>query len=323
MLRLPTLAILVTVFTTNAGAAAEPLHITTTPIALHQEDDQVQRVGRLIFLGGLHLKSSDQRFGGLSGLAVSSDGKRLSFVTDKGSWIQVSPRYDSRGFLIGIAAAQIGPLLRPDGQPVRRKRDGDAESLFRTKTGFLVSFEQKHRFWHYRGTVSPFLSRPKSIGAPKTLSRAHRNRGIEAAAVLPDGRLFALSENFPKDAPYVAGWLRESGKWRAISYERTALFYPTGAAVLPNGDLLILERRFTFVGGFATRFVQVPVSALKGKKAIRGLELGRLEPPLVEENFEGLDIRRESSGRTLVYIVSDDNFFPLQKTLLMMFAIDP
>lgn len=305
-----------------AEAGAEPLEIIASPIALHEEDDRINRVGRLEFLGGLRLSASDERFGGLSGLVVSPDGRRLSFVTDAGSWIRAAPRYDSAGRLVGMGEAEIGPLLTPQGQPVRRKRNSDAESLFRTPGGLGVSFEHKHRFWFYGDKENLFRGRPKAVMAPNSLGRSARNRGIEAAVMLPDGRLFALAENFPKDTPHVTGWLLEHGRWHSLTYERTALFHPTGAAVLPNGDVLILERRFTFVGGFATRLVRVPAMSLKKGNVIKGVELARLEPPFVEENFEGLDVRRDRNGRTVLYFVSDDNFFPLQKTLLLMFAIN-
>ena len=51
-------------------------------------------------------------------------------------------------------------------------------------------------------------------------------------------------------------------------------------------------------------------------------ELARLQPPFIEENFEGLDVRRDRKGRTLVYVISDDNFFSLQKTILLLFALE-
>jgi len=32
-------------------------------------------------------------------------------------------------------------------------------------------------------------------------------------------------------------------------------------------------------------------------------------------------VRRDGSGRTVVYIISDDNFNPLQRNLLLMFEL--
>ena len=40
------------------------------------------------------------------------------------------------------------------------------------------------------------------------------------------------------------------------------------------------------------------------------------------DNFEGLAVARDADGGTLVYILSDDNFHFLQRTLLLLFRLD-
>lgn len=42
---------------------------------------------------------------------------------------------------------------------------------------------------------------------------------------------------------------------------------------------------------------------------------------LLVDNFEGVDVRRDAKGRTMIYLVSDDNFMILQRTLLVMFEL--
>jgi hypothetical protein len=49
-------------------------------------------------------------------------------------------------------------------------------------------------------------------------------------------------------------------------------------------------------------------------------EIARLQPPLTIDNMEGVSVTVEN-GRTIVWLVSDDNFFPLQRTLLLKFAL--
>ncbi len=49
--------------------------------------------------------------------------------------------------------------------------------------------------------------------------------------------------------------------------------------------------------------------------------MARLAPPLIGENFEGIAARRSEAGETLIYIVSDDNFLPFLRTVLMLFAL--
>ena len=49
-------------------------------------------------------------------------------------------------------------------------------------------------------------------------------------------------------------------------------------------------------------------------------EIARLQPPLTIDNMEGVSVTVEN-GRTIVWLASDDNFFPLQRTLLLKFAL--
>ena len=44
-------------------------------------------------------------------------------------------------------------------------------------------------------------------------------------------------------------------------------------------------------------------------------------PPLTCDNFEGVEARQGARGETLITILSDDNFNPFQRTLLMMFEL--
>ena len=65
----------------------------------------------------------------------------------------------------------------------------------------------------------------------------------------------------------------------------------------------------------------VAPAAIRAGGEMAGEELAEWSPPLTSDNFEGIAVRRNDSGETLIYIVSDDNFSPLQRTLLLMFAL--
>ena len=54
---------------------------------------------------------------------------------------------------------------------------------------------------------------------------------------------------------------------------------------------------------------------------LKGELLARFAPPLTVDNFEGLAVARDADGATLVYILSDDNFHFLQRTLLLLFRL--
>ncbi|MEE8443815.1 MAG: esterase-like activity of phytase family protein [Alphaproteobacteria bacterium] len=303
-------------------SAARPLDLATEPVPLNAGQPGAETTGALRFQGALALTSPRGRFGGLSGLAASPDGRRLIFVTDRGDWITATPRHDGGGRLIGLDRAETGALIGPDGLVPGGKRNRDAESIARLDGGYVVSFEHRHRLWRYRATATPFAAPPTAILAPAALYDAPPNGGIEALAALGDGRLFALAEKFPRDRPYLRGWIWTRGLWRGFRWRREGLFHPSGAVLLPGGDLLVLERRFTFLGGFAARLVRLDPAAIKPGALVTGREIARIEPPLIEENFEGIAALRAPGGGIRLYLISDDNFHPLQRTILVQFGLD-
>ena len=87
------LAVLVGAFVAIPGAQADPIVIQARPVLLHSFDPSVTRVGRLEYRGGLQIASPDERFGGLSGLLVSADGRSLTAISDRGYWIQAKLVY--------------------------------------------------------------------------------------------------------------------------------------------------------------------------------------------------------------------------------------
>ena len=48
-------------------------------------------------------------------------------------------------------------------------------------------------------------------------------------------------------------------------------------------------------------------------------EIATIDLPLTVENFEGIAVRPIPGGSAYVYLISDDNFHTLQRTLLLMF----
>ena len=91
---------------------------------------------------------------------------------------------------------------------------------------------------------------------------------------------------------------------------------------LPNGDVLVLSRYFKLLGGFKARLERIPAGAIGGNAVLSGELLARFAPPLTVDNYEGVSVARDTDGTTLVYILSDDNFHFLQRTLLLLFHLD-
>ncbi len=291
------------------------IEVTASSVPLDYRDHRIHTIGKLRYRGGLSLSAGEPHFGGLSGLIVSADGTRITAVSDMGYWLTGSLGYGG-GDLVSIADVRMGPLLAPDGTRTTGKLAGDAESIAPDgRGGVLVGFEQTHRLWRY----PTLAARPTPVQAPKELSQAPANGGLEALAKLDDGRFLALTEQLAVPGG-TRGWIGEPKRWAPLTLVADGGFAPTAAAVLPDGDLLVLERRFPPVGG---RVLRIAAGSIAPGVTLRGEELARLEGSTVVDNMEGIAARKGSNGETLVYLLSDDNFNPLQQTLLLMFELAP
>ena len=314
-------AVIVGAFAAVCGDAfAASISLSARPVALDPTDRAVQNAGRLHYLGGLDLRSDEPAFGGLSGLDVTADG-RLTAVTDRGHWFTARIVRNRTGRLVDLADAALGPLLDPQGRPIAGEWR-DAEALERLPGGdWLVSFEGRHRVWRYAAETGGLQSRPAPFPTPKGIAAAPLNGGLEALTPLPGGRILMLAENLKRTGGSRAGWLVSGEKIEPLGYRTARDFKPTDATLLPNGDVLVLSRYFKLLGGFKARLERIPASAIDGSTVLKGHLLARFAPPLTVDNFEGVAVARDADGATLVYILSDDNFHFLQRTLLLLFRL--
>lgn len=306
----------------RADADAPPVELSVEQVPLDASDPRVRTVGRLRYRGGVALRSTDQRFGGLSSLLVQADGRTFLSASDRGYWISGSIGYDENGNLNNVTGVSIVPLLGPAGQWLTVRPWRDAESLGRWRDGdLIVSFEDAHRLWAY----SSRTRRPTPLEPPPKLDQAPRNGGIEALTTLPGARLFALSEHL-EDGDSVLGWIgNPTGPWWIFKYVVDGGYRPTAAATLPDGSVLVLERRFPPIG---IRLRRVPEReleqiVLESNPVITPRYVGTFLPGMTMDNMEGVDVRQTEDSRLLIYMVSDDNFNPLQRTLMMMFELEP
>ena len=306
------------------SVAPEPVALESTRKPFNGEGGALDGVGALAFRGALVLSAGDSRFGGFSGLTVSRDGKGLIAVTDEGNWLSARLRYDERGWLAGLEDGRMGALAGPGDGRSRAKENWDAESLARLPDGaLLVSFERDHRIWRYPNSGFPLTQTPKAWPVPAAFAALEENGGIEALTEIGDGRMLAIAEAGEEGADRVPAYLWTGETWDALTYGLRQDYRPCGATLLPNGDLIVLERRFSFLSGVAIRLRQVAVGDIVPGSRLEGRLLGELRAPLLVDNFEGVDARVGPGGETLIYLLSDDNFNVLQRNLLLMFALNP
>ena len=230
--------------------------------------------------------------------------------------------YDDAGDLTGARDIVVMPLLDIDGTKVKGNRR-DSEGLALLPDGrWAVSFERWHRIELYpanpAGPVTPPL--PK-LPRPPGVQSAEGNSGLEAVTALPDGRLLVLEEGLEENAGHSRAWLGGANGWASLSYRGKAPYRPTDAATLPNGDVVVLERRASILGGFGARIVRIPAADIQPGAELSGTELAVFEQPVTTDNYEGISAVRQPDGKVMLYVVSDDNFWGFQRTLLLMFEI--
>jgi hypothetical protein len=313
---------------------AEALTLDVRAVALNDSDPSQVEVGPLRFRGGLWLRSEDPAFGGLSGLQVSPDGSRVTAVSDCGRRFSARLRYDPRGHLSGLDDPTLAELAGPGGRPLERK-ERDAEGLAPDGADrFLVSFEGKRPRLRSYAADPPLGGRPEVRSGPPFDEGCADNTGPEAIAASPGGRVAVVCEGEGLRPSWTTVWLGRGGAWVARRYSLAAdepglhdVYRPTGATFLPDGDLLVLERRYP---PLAVRLMRVAAADLDGAGPLAPREIVRLDPPLTVDNYEGVAVRRDAAA-TLIYLVSDDNGCSkgagvvaprVQRTLLMQFELE-
>jgi hypothetical protein len=293
--------------------------VDLVPIELDPRDPGRTEFGALTLLSAFELRSKDERFGGLSGLAVGLDG-RLYAVSDQGYWNSARMVMDAEGRLVDLLDWQIYPMLSPDGLPLAPPLR-DAEALARNSDGsFLVAFETVHRIWHYAAPPATLTARPQPIQLPPEIGRAPANGGLEAVTALPDGRLLMIAEKFINRDGSSKAWLLDNGTPAEFAYVPTRGFRVTDCAALEGGDVVVLERRYAPLAILSARLKVVSGAAIRPGAKVAGSEILALEYPLNVDNFEGVAVHDHPRHGLMIFLISDDNYHPLQRTLLLQFV---
>jgi hypothetical protein len=306
------------------GAQPRALEIRSQPLVLKLDEPGERRVGKLLWRGGISMTANSPNFGGWSDLHVSSDGKSLSSISDEGSWLTATIDYDANGNLSGLSNGRIGSLRGLDGKPLASKAMSDAEGMAQLPDGsWLVSFERHHRFWRY-----PTLDgTPTPIDGPADLGKQPNNGGVEAVTALSDGRIIAISEEYEVKPGVLRGWIGEPAaggryNWQTFEYTKTPDFNPTAIRLLPDGSYVLLERAFDPARGVRIRVMQFAAAEVRPGGAVHAQQLARLASPYAVDNLEGLSVGKGAHGETLLWLISDDNFNPLQRNILLMFELE-
>lgn len=308
--------------------ALEPARIefalSTRPIpAFEPRNPGKTAFGRLVWRGGLQLSGDHPRFGGFSGLWLSPDGGRLVAISDRAFWL--TARIERRdGRLIGLSEPLLAPILGNSGRPLHRSRYYDTESLSIVDGIAHIGVERTHDILRFDFGRHGVEARARIVPVPPQMKRLPRNRGIEALGLLTTGpvagALLAIAERSGDEDEPTVGFLIGGRQPGRLSVRRHDGFDITDLAVLPDGDIVLLERWYRPLRGVGCRVRRIAARTIRPGAMLDGEYLFDADLGQEIDNMEGIAVHRDQ-GRTILTLISDDNFSFIQRTLLLEFEL--
>lgn len=308
------LAIL-TVSGTRMVSPSASQNIAMRPLSLDPAYHGPRRVGELIFLNAWELSSSNAEFGGISALLAMSDGRFIG-VSDAGTLIGFGLTKNER-----IDRPFIAPL--PGSiDPGLTYEDRDSEGItYDPGSGqFWVSYEANHAIRRF----SPSFARRTGYILITGEVQWARNKGIEAITRMADGQFIAINENLEDglhEGFLFSGDPVESGTVASsFNYRPPAGYRVTDISTLPDGRLIVLNRRVGFPIGFSAKIALLDPAVVRTSDIVEAKVITTLAAPLLIDNMEGIAVSVDDKA-TLIWLISDDNFSVFQRTLLMKFRL--
>lgn len=324
----PLLAALMTLCLAGPLAAQEAAPIRSTQTRSFKHGSAQTVFGKTEFIGGIDMSSSNALFGAFSSIRFRPDRTHFVGILDTGHWIEGRVTRDEAGKLAGVEDVTITSMRDASGRTEKVKHRMDAEGLALRDGQALVSFERFARVDAYPdpgfATARPLRSLPMLI--PPGLLRD--NRGLETVAVSPKtgplkGSPVIVAElSFDKQNHLLAAVLEgpRRGRFAVVQHDPFAV---TDGAFLPNGDLLLLERRFSFAAGLGMQIRRIKGESIAPDAVVDGDVILTADLGYQIDNMEGLDVVVQPDGEIRIIIVSDDNHSILERNLMLEFRLLP
>jgi hypothetical protein len=283
------------------------------------------RFGSLEYRSGLILTSPFRGFGGLSGIRLDARGERFIAISDKGSWFTGRIVYRGRE-MVGLDDVEAAPLLGPDGKPITSRGWYDSESIALDGSFVYVGLERVNQVLRYDFSKGFTRALGEVVPLPSAARKLPFNRGLEALVVVPKelplaGTLIALSERGLDAGGNLIAFLVGGKTPGQFSVRRTDNFDISDAVLLPSGDLLILERKFSWLGGIGIRIRRIALAQVAPGALVDGPTIFNADLADEIDNMEGIDAHVTAEGDTVLTMISDDNFSLLQRNLLLQFTL--
>lgn len=317
-------SVLILLFLNLSASGEEPLErfrpgatMSVERVALDPADPSRTRVGQLTYLGGLKLTGSQHAFGGFSAMTLVGD--RFTLLSDGGHIVAFNLGSDWQPGNFWFGALSAGPGTG------WYKAQRDSESMTRDPaTGQVwVGFEQYSAIWRFAPN-----GKAEANARPVSMRRWSDNGGPEAMVRLRSGAFIVLSETTPGPGRKGRAAVRFAGDptdarvaTLLFGYEPPDGYSPTDMAELPDGRLLVLNRRVSFSEFFTAKLVIVDPAGIRAGALVSGREIATFAAPLLHDNFEALAVAQEGDS-TIIWIASDDNRMWFEQSLLLKFRLE-
>jgi hypothetical protein len=283
------------------------------------------RFGALEYRSGLILTSPFSGFGGLSALRLDPKGERFISLSDKGTWFTGRIVYRGRE-MTGLDDVEAAPLLGPDGKPITTRGWYDSESLALDGSVAYVGLERVNLVLRYDFAKGFTRATGEVVPMPAAVRKLPFNKGLEALVFVPKGlplagTLIAISERGLDASGNLIAFLVGGRTPGQFSVRRTETFDISDAVLLPSGELLILERKFSWLGGIGIRIRRLTLSEIAPGAVVDGPDIFNADLSNEIDNMEGIDAHVTEEGEIVLTMISDDNFSLIQRNLLLQFTL--
>ena len=309
-----------------ALTAPVAIEVSARPLPAFDTSDRSHvRFGSLEYRSGLILTSRFRGFGGLSGLRLDARGERFIAISDKGSWFTGRIVYNGRE-MTGLADVEAAPMLGADGKPITARGWFDTESIALDGSLVYVGIERVNQVLRFDFAKGFTRALGEVVPLPPAARKLPFNRGLEALVMVPKGfalagTLIAISERGLDAQGNIVAFLIGGKTSGQFSVRRTDNYDVSDAVLLPSGDLLLLERKFSLLGGVGIRIRRIALASVAPGAVIDGPSIFDADLGNEIDNMEGIDAHVTPEGEIVLTLISDDNFSMIQRNLLMQFTL--
>jgi hypothetical protein len=220
----------------------------------------------------------------------------------------------------------MAPILGPDGKTLRTHGWYDTESMTQDGGTVYLGVERANVILRFDYARHGLTARAQQVAVPNGITQLPNNKGLECIAHVPrggplGGTLIAVSEQGLDAAGNIQSFLLGGTTPGIFTVKRSDDFDVSDCALLSSAEFLVLERRYSPMRGVAMRIRRIPIASIKPGALVDGPIVIEADIGFQVDNMEGLSVHRTPAGEVVLTLISDDNFSPIQRTILLQFTL--